>query len=103
MESQIREERRKRPRKSCRLAVDGLASNSAFKGFAKNIGLGGVYIETPHAFAVTEEVILSFFGGEPIRVAGKVAWTASGGVGVAFKNTPQRLASAIKLMVPHMT
>ncbi len=97
------QDRRKDPRKPCRLAVSGFDKGSAFKGFAKNISRGGAFIETSHAFAINEDVFLSFFDGDKTKVIGKVAWTASDGAGIAFKGTPQRLATEIERLVPYLT
>ncbi len=103
MQSQKHEERRRYPRKPCHLTVGGFDKDSAFKGVAKNISLGGAFIETTHPFTVNKEVFLSFFERDPVKVVGKVAWTASDGAGISFKNTPQRLAMAIKFLVPYLT
>ena len=50
----MKEEQRRHPRKPCHLAVDGFAGDSTFKAFAKNISLGGAFIETPYAFATRD-------------------------------------------------
>ena len=54
------EERRKHSRKPCFIAFEGATWDSAFNGFTKNIGAGGVFIETPQAFAVGQEITLTF-------------------------------------------
>lgn len=106
----MKEEQRRHPRKPCHLAVDGFAGDSTFKAFAKNISLGGTFIETPYAFATrdsalhafdtNEEIVLLFFvrpyQEEPIRVVGKIAWNASSGLGVEFRKTPKRLTTTIE-------
>lgn len=91
-------ERRKHPRKPCRLPVDGLSGDSLFKGFVKNISLGGVFMETPVAFALDEEIVLRLAppqSEEQIKVVGKIVWKDPDGVGVAFMDVPKRMAVMI--------
>jgi type IV pilus assembly protein PilZ len=92
-------ERRKHPRKACAIAVDGLAPSFVFKAFITNISPGGVFIQTPDTFAANEEIVLIFplpYHEERIKVAGKVLWNAPGGLGVAFQDTPDGLATMIE-------
>jgi hypothetical protein len=92
-------ERRKHPRKPCSVVVEGASWDSAFNGCIKNMGGGGVFIETPSAFAVGEEITLIFSSPnheEPIKIVGEIVWNAPGGLGVAFNKTPHGLATMIE-------
>ncbi len=107
------QERRKHTRKSCSVAVKGLVWDSAFKALAKNISLGGAFIETPYAFATgdpdlqvfatKEKVFLMFFArpphhDEPIHVPSNVVWNRPDGFGVEFMDTPDRLEAMIEAL-----
>ena len=95
------EERRKHSRKPCFIAVDGATWDSAFNGFTKNIGAGGVFIETPQAFAVGEEITLTFScpGHEnPVKVVGEIVWNIPQGLAVKFKTADERLEAVIKAL-----
>jgi Tfp pilus assembly protein PilZ len=99
MESLKHEEQRRHPRKSCGLPVDGLAWNSAFKALARNISIGGVFIETRKRFAIDEEIVLIFKlpeHQERIKVVGKIVWNIPGGLGIAFEKVPDRLATMVE-------
>ncbi len=100
MQSLKRKEQRKDRRKSCCVATDGLASNLAFEAFARNISLGGAFIETSQAFAINEDIFLLFnvrpLQEKPIRVVGKVVWNSPDGVGVEFTDVPEHLINMIK-------
>ncbi len=76
--------------------MKGFHEGSPFKAVAKNISLGGAFIETPHNLPVNERFVLSFFRLKPVRVIGTIIWNAPGGFGVAFKDIPKRLATEIK-------
>jgi len=96
-----KEERRKHPRKPCFVAVEGATWDSAFEGFIKNISAGGVFFETPNAFAVGEEITLTvlFPGHEkPVKIVGEIVWNAPQGLGVEFKTADERLETAIKAL-----
>jgi Tfp pilus assembly protein PilZ len=95
------EERREHPRKPCLISADGATGDSAFNGFIKNISAGGVFIETPQAFAVGEEVSLTFScpGHEdPVKIVGEIVWNVPGGLGVKFKTPDERLEAVIKAL-----
>ncbi len=99
MEPHKHEDQRRHPRKPCSVAVDGLAWDSAFKALARNISLGGVFIETPSPFAIDEEIVLIFTlpdREERIKVVGKIVWNVRGGLGVAFDKAPEPLATMIE-------
>ncbi len=92
-------ERREYPRKACSAAVAGASWGPTFNGCIKNISAGGVFIETPHAFAVDEEIVLSFTlpgQDEPIKIVGKIVWNVPGGVGIQFTDSPERLVKGIE-------
>jgi Tfp pilus assembly protein PilZ len=95
------EERRKHLRKPCFIAVKGATWDSAFDGFIKNIGAGGVFFETPKAFAVGEEITLTFLypGHEkPVKIVGEIVWNLPEGLAVKFKTADERLEAAIKAL-----
>lgn len=95
------EERRKHPRKPCFVAVEGATWDSALDGFIKNISAGGVFFETPKAFAVGEEITLTFLypGHEkPVKIVGEIVWNAPQGLGVKFKTADERFEAAIKAL-----
>lgn len=92
-------ERRKHPRKPCFIAVEGATWDSAFHGFIKNIGAGGVFFETPQAFAVGQEITLTFSypGHEnPVKIVGEIVWNVPQGLAIKFKTADQRFEAAIK-------
>jgi len=95
------EERRKHSRKPCFIAVEGATWDSAFNGFTKNIGAGGVFIETPQAFTVGEEITLTFSypGHEnPVKIVGEIVWNVPQGLAVKFKTADERLEAVIKAL-----
>ncbi len=95
------EERRKHSRKPCFMAVEGATWDSAFNGFTKNIGAGGVFIETPQAFAVGEEITLTFScpGHEnPVKIVGEIVWNIPQGLAVKFKTADERVEAVIKAL-----
>ncbi len=92
------EEARKHPRNPCFVAVESATWDSAFNRFIKNVGAGGVFFETPKAFAVGEKIILTFShpGHEnPVRIVGEIVWNVPQGLGVKFKYQDERLEAAI--------
>jgi Tfp pilus assembly protein PilZ len=95
------EERREHPRKPCFVGVEGATWDSAFSGFVKNMSAGGVFFETPKAFAVGEEITLTFSypGHEnPVKIAGEIVWNGAQGLGVKFKTPDERLEGVIKAL-----
>jgi Tfp pilus assembly protein PilZ len=95
------EERRKHSRKPCFMAVEGATWDSAFNGYTKNIGAGGVFIETPQAFAVGEEITLTFScpGHEnPVKIVGEIVWNIPQGLAVKFKTAGERVEAVIKAL-----
>jgi Tfp pilus assembly protein PilZ len=93
------EERRKHPRKPCAMAVDGSTWDSAFNGFIKNLSAAGVFIETPHAFAVGEQIRLTFsYPGleDPVEVVGEIVWNVPQGLGVKFNTPDERFEAMMK-------
>ena len=93
------EERRKHSTKPCFIAVEGATWDSAFNGFIKNIGDSGVFIETPQAFAVGEEITLTFSypGHEnPVKIVGEIVWNVPQGLAIKFKMPDERFEEAIK-------
>ena len=95
------QDRRKHPRKSHFMAVEGATLDSAFNGFIKNISALGVFLETPKAFAVGEEITLSFSDPDhedPVKIVGEIVWNIPGGLAVKFKKPDKRLEAFIKAL-----
>ncbi len=94
-------ERREHPRKPCFISADGAACDCAFNGFIKNISTGGVFIETPQAFAVGQEITLTFSypGHEnPVKIVGEIVWNIPQGLAVKFKTADERVEAVIKAL-----
>ena len=72
---------------------------SAFQAYARNISLGGAFIETPYALAIDKRIELIFTipdSEERIKVVGKVARNVPSGLGIQFIHAPERLVTAIE-------
>jgi Tfp pilus assembly protein PilZ len=98
-QSNKQEDQRKHPRKPCSVVVEGASWDSAFNGCIKNVGGGGVFIETPSAFAVGEEITLTFSSPnheEPIKIVGEIVWNVPHGIGVKFKSSRQQVEAMTK-------
>jgi Tfp pilus assembly protein PilZ len=82
---------REHSRKSCSIEVTYTTQDEVCTDFIKNISTGGLYIDTPAAFAAGEEITLTFAapGQEgPIKVTGEIVWNVPGGLGVRFRKPP---------------
>ncbi len=78
---------REHSRKSCSIEVTYTTQNQVFTDYIKNISTGGVYIDTPAAFAAGEQITLTFASPnreEPIRLTGEIVWNLPEGLGVRF-------------------
>jgi type IV pilus assembly protein PilZ len=83
-----RVEQRRFPRVPIDVPVEITSRDSWQKapGIAKDISLGGTFIETalPAAFGVTVLVAFTFPGQKPMLLPGTVRWTSARGMGVQF-------------------
>lgn len=83
-----RSEHRRTPRIPIDVPVEVTPSDSWEKapGVAKDISLGGMFIETafPATFGVRVLVGFALPGQKPMVLAGTVRWTSKSGIGVQF-------------------
>jgi len=89
------QERRQFLRVACELPVELRSRTHSVMATARDLGTGGVFVETPEAFEVGDEVHVTIkspeFGDRGVRVRGEIAWrdtSERAGVGVSFKNRP---------------
>jgi Tfp pilus assembly protein PilZ len=81
------EEKRGCFRKPHMAVVDYTYDGKSYREFIKNIGFGGVFIETSSPIPIGQEIIMTFqLAGSkvPLRKKGKVAWSGPTGFGVKF-------------------
>jgi Tfp pilus assembly protein PilZ len=74
-------------RKSLLSVVDYTYEGKSYREFIKNIGFGGLFIETSSPIPVGQEITMTFqmTGSKvPIRKKAKVAWSGPTGFGVKF-------------------
>ena len=87
-DQQIRDnETRAHPRKPFTFPVKYESENQKFEGLAKNVSVGGAFIQTRDRLAVGQPIILEIplkKKGKIARLAGKVAWATQQGFGVKF-------------------
>jgi Tfp pilus assembly protein PilZ len=98
-EERQRPQRRERPRKSCLMVVDYATLDRAYRDCIRNISASGLFIETRTSFSIGQKITLTFSASNyerPIKITGKIARTASGGIGVKFKTENQDLEAMIK-------
>ncbi len=80
-------DKRKHPRKNCGLKVNLKSGAINDLKRARDISLGGIFIETDEEFTVGQEISLSIpFTNQDhyIQVTGKVVRIEKGGVGIQF-------------------
>ncbi len=93
------QERRAHSRKACHLPVSALSWGPIFRAYARNISLGGVFIETPYVLAIDKRIDLMFTipdHEKVVKVIGKIVQSDPGGLGIQFMDTPERLATTIE-------
>jgi uncharacterized protein (TIGR02266 family) len=76
----------------------GKGSNERYRGRAKDISLGGMFVETPQALAFSSELTVHItLPGQkvPFALPGVVRWTRDGGMGVQFAMLGARETHAI--------
>ena len=85
--------------------------DEAIRDFARKLGAGGMFIETPHPRPIGSRVELQFnLPGmdAPVELAGKVAWVRDvrrsepGGMGIAFEGVEDQLRDQIDRLVQAM-
>lgn len=75
------------------VVVNYAVEGRSYQDFVRNVGAGGVFIETPKRFSVGQKVLLSFsLPNYPkgIKIEGEIIRTTSEGVGVEFKAEERR-------------
>jgi len=90
------EERRRGVRLSCELSVKMRSKEQAVRAKVRDIGIGGVFIETDADWLIGTVVELEVRGSgtdeHGLRVRGEITWTQTEGdlkgVGVVFNQTP---------------
>lgn len=74
-------------------AVHYVVEGRAYQDFVRNVGAGGVFIETPEHFSVGQSVSLTFslpnYSGV-IRITGEIIRTTSKGIAIEFKVAERR-------------
>ena len=99
LEDWQRSDRRKHTRKPCSMPIDYAMGNRVFKDVARDISAGGVFIRTPAALSVGEEILLPFSvptQKEPIRITGEIVRSVEEGIGVKFKAESSDLEAMIE-------
>jgi Tfp pilus assembly protein PilZ len=74
-------------------AVDYAVEGRAYQDFARNVGAGGVFIETPEQFSVGQTVSLTFSlpnYTSVIKITGEIIRTTQQGFGIEFKVVERR-------------
>jgi Tfp pilus assembly protein PilZ len=74
-------------------AVDYAVEGRAYQDFVKNVGAGGVFIETAEHFSVGQTVSLTFSlpnYSRVIKITGEIIRTTPKGVGIEFKVAERR-------------
>jgi hypothetical protein len=92
-------DRRKHPRKPCSRKATFVTLDHAFTAFIRNVGNGGVFIETSEPLLKGQDIIVTFsFANQEqaFKLPGKIAWTVENkGIGVQFTTTDHHLAAAV--------
>ena len=81
-------DRRVHERKSCMIAIDYQIGGRIYRDFARNIGTGGLLIETGGKFSIGQDVSLTFI--EPsfqkqTKALAQIVWIAPDRMGLRFK------------------
>ena len=75
------------------VAANYVVDGRAYQDFVRNVGAGGVFIETPEHFSVGQKVSLTFsLPNDPrvIKITGEIIRTTPKGVGIEFKVAERR-------------
>ena len=93
-------DRREYPRKQCSKTVTYATLDRIFQAFIRNVGHGGVFIETSGSLLKGQDITLTFSfpkDGESLRLAGEIAWMVEDkGIGVKFTTADYTLAAALE-------
>ncbi len=75
------------------VAANYVVEGRAYQDFVRNVGAGGVFMETLERFSVGQEVLLTFsLPNDPrvIKITGEIIRTTPKGVGIEFKAAERR-------------
>ncbi len=75
------------------VAANYVVEGQAYQDFIRNVGAGGVFIETPKRFSVGQKVSLTFSlpnAPRVIKITGEIMRTTPKGMGIEFKATERR-------------
>ena len=92
-------DRRKYARKPCSMPIDYAMGNRVFKDVARDISAGGVFIRTPAALSIGEEISLPFSvptQKEPVTITGEIVRSVEDGIGVKFTAESNDLEAMIE-------
>ena len=108
-EVEVHVERRRSPRAPVVVRVEYSTVDAFFSDFSRDLNEGGIFIETDRPLEPESEVHLQFRipgDDEPLRVRGRVAWSARGGprsgMGVEFEALPPEARERINDLVRRM-
>ena len=90
--------RRQYLRKSCLIAVDYASEGMVHQGFITNISANGVFVEAAKTVDVGRHITMTFSSPHfnmPIKISGKIVWSAQDGIGIAFPEENKNLRSMI--------
>ncbi len=110
-------ERRRHPRKTCKLRVRLAGTKQLREHYISNLGMGGVFVETLYPLRIGSPVELDLVVGNdpvPLRIRGEVVWVrpwergGEPGMGVRFvelqAQTLDRLKQLLSLdSTPHQS
>ena len=77
-------DRRRNPRRACRLRVRLADTRELREHYIRNLGTGGVFVETLYPLRIGSPVELDLLVGEDpmvLRIPGEVVWVRPGGQG----------------------
>ncbi len=98
-------ERRRHPRKRCRLRVRLSGARELREHYISNLGAGGVFVETLYPLRIGSQLELDLVVGEdsvPLRIKGEVVWVRPDqggkepGMGVRFLEFEGRSQDRLK-------
>ncbi len=100
LEEKHKKGKRNSPREKYFKDVDFATKDRVFRGFIHDISADGVLIETSESLSVGQDITLAFelpHTNEHVKIKGKIARVLpSGGFGVKFDNTIDRLSNKEK-------
>ncbi len=107
-----KKERRRHPRKACRLRVRMAGSNELREHYISNLGEGGVFVETLYPLRIGSMVELDLVVGNdpvPLKIQGEVVWVrprergTESGMGVRFLKLQANSLERLKLLLSNQT